>query len=344
MVALHGRNEQISALGEMSRVLQTEMPVVEALKVISMFCSRLLPGTSGSMYLFRNSADLLELASTWGSEGRPPDMMEPSDCWALRRGQLHVYENGGLRCAHYEETSDEARTHRACVPLIAQGEVLGLLHLLHRDDEQGALAMDEVTEIATTIAEQAALSLANAKLRQVLRDQAIKDPLTGLFNRRYMEETMAREMARSIRRDVALSVVSIDLDHFKKINDTFGHAAGDAVLRAATREIASMVRAGDVACRLGGEEFVLILPECTKEAAVVKAQQICDAVRGLSLQHDRQGITVTASFGVAAMPEDGDQPDLVLRAADEALYTAKRSGRDRVVAAIRSNFDDGSGI
>lgn len=330
LAVLQRRNGEITMLGEMSRVLQTEMSLVEVLEVTALFCARLLPGTSGSIYLFRNSANLLELATGWGSGQHAETTLDPTVCWGLRRGQLHRSDGAsGLRCPHCQSAEATADEDHVCLPLIAYGEVLGLLHF--HGTARSALPEAAAT-MAQTIAEQIALALSNAKLRQVLRDQSIRDPLTGMYNRRYMEETLAREMARAQRNGQSLSVVAADLDNFKRINDVYGHPAGDAVLRAAARQMSAMVRTCDVACRQGGEEFALILANCGKQDALAKAQQICEALRTLVIREAGQPISVTASFGVASMPEDGGQPALLLQAADRALYAAKRAGRNRVVA------------
>lgn len=339
MLTLRRRNEEMSVLGEMSRVLQTEMTLVEALEVTGLFCGRLLPGTSGMIYLYRNSADLLEQASSWGSAAVQATTMEPTACWGLRRGQMHCCDNASdLRCQHTGPVATAPGQYDVCLPLVAYGEVLGLLTVRGgasasdpSDDPSGAMA--DAAKMAQTISEQVALTLSNAKLRQVLRDQSIKDPLTGLYNRRYMEETLARELARSQRSGTSLALVVADLDHFKKINDTHGHPAGDAVLRAAARHLLTMIRASDVACRYGGEEFVLILVDCSKEAAVLTAQRICDTLRALPVVEGGRTLSVTASFGVSATADDGAQAGRLFEAADRAVYEAKRAGRDRVVAA-----------
>jgi diguanylate cyclase (GGDEF)-like protein len=330
MAALRTRNDEVSALGEMARVLQTEMSLKEALEVTALFCGRLLPGTDGVVHLFRNSADILERAAAWGSvpDGAPPTM-EPKSYWGLRLGHPHCCDDrNNLHCGHYRAGN---AAWRVCIPLMAYGEVLGLMELSARDG--AAVLQDTLAATAQTIAEQVALSLSNAKLRQVLRDQSIKDPLTGLFNRRYMEETLARELARAERQRTPLAVIVADLDHFKSINDTYGHPAGDAVLKKAGQHLGSSVRGGDVACRYGGEEFILILPDCAKEAAMAKAADLCDHLGRLSFADGGAGIQVTASFGVAAFPLDGVEPQGLIEAADAALYVAKKTGRNRVVAA-----------
>lgn len=337
MATLRRHNDEMSILGEMSRLLQTEMTPVEALEVTGLYCSRLLPGTVGAIYLYRDSEDLLALAGSWGSSAATPTL-EPQACWGLRRGQVHrCCSASDLRCSHATAAAESANGHfELCLPLIAYGEVMGLLNVRGQANGDSHLPpMEQAGALAQTISEQVALTLSNAKLRQVLRDQSIKDPLTGLFNRRYMEETLTRELARAQRNGTSVGIVVADLDHFKAINDTHGHPAGDAVLAAAAQHMAQMIRASDVACRYGGEEFVLILPDCSQEAATFKAQQICDSLRLLDIATSGTSIRVTASFGVAASAS-GETAATLFQAADHAVYTAKRQGRNRVAAAAEA--------
>jgi len=328
MRELRKHTEEVSALGDMARVLQAEMSLREALEVTALFCGRLLPGTQGVIHLFRNSADLLERAAHWGGAAEAPPTIEPKSCWGLRLGHAHRCEGGqALRCSHYAEAS----AWNLCIPLMAYGEVLGLLEIAAAEGEPTEIQSVAIT--AQTIGEQVALSLSNPKLRQVLRDQSIKDPLTGLYNRRYMEETLVRELARAQRQKHPLSVIVVDVDHFKKINDTHGHPVGDAVLRKTGQYLGSAVRESDVACRFGGEEFMLILPDCSRDDAMSKANELCERVRLLKFAEGGAGIQISASFGVAAFPLDGIEAQGLVQAADAALYKAKTSGRDRVVAA-----------
>lgn len=330
MHALRTHNAEVSALGEMARVLQAEMSMREALAVTAVFCARLLPGTRGVVHLFRNSADLLEHAADWGEPVVSTPTMEPKRCWGLRLGRAHRSDDStGLRCGHLHKHG--AADRHLCIPLMAYGDVLGLLTIA---SDRGVAA--DPALLATTaqaIAEQVALSLSNAKLRQVLRDQSIKDPLTGLFNRRYMEETLGRELVRAERQKTSLSLIVLDIDHFKHINDTHGHPAGDSILRKTGHFLGGSVRESDVACRYGGEEFILILPDCPKEAALAKARELCERTRVLTFPEAGGGVEITASFGVSSFPADGIEPQGLIQAADAALYVAKRSGRNRVAAA-----------
>lgn len=327
---LSQRNLEVSLLGEMSRTLQTEMTLQEGLAISSLYCSKLLPDTVGAIFLYRNSADMLERGATWGSEEIEPRMMAPHDCWALRRGQVHYCEesHSALRCNHY--MAEDPRNHY-CLPLTAYGEVLGLLYI-SKPIKDGAL-VDQAMNLAEAISEQTALALTNAKLRQVMRDQSVKDALTGLYNRRFMEESLARELARSQRNGSPVSVIMLDIDHFKQINDLHGHAGGDAALRMTAQLLKKSLRTSDLACRYGGEELVMILPDCTKENAVARAQQVCEALRQLNTLEGGHSISVTASFGVATAPENSTEPVELIGMADSAMYMAKRAGRDRVIAA-----------
>ena len=170
------------------------------------------------------------------------------------------------------------------------------------------------------------LILDEAKLRAL----SVRDPLTGLYNRRYMEETFDREIQRAIRKQQPLSVIMADIDGFKSINDTIGHVLGDKALVKVASFLMQSIRASDVACRFGGDEFCLILPDCTLEEGIRRANALCRAIEALSESKDDGLEQFTISFGVAAMPEDGMTREALISAADSALYSSKRAGRNRV--------------
>ncbi len=187
---------------------------------------------------------------------------------------------------------------------------------LRRSEAQLQARIDEVTS-----------------LEAQLRELSVRDPLTGLYNRRYLDPTLERELARSRRGDLALAVMVVDVDHFKRVNDTFGHAGGDAVLRALGECLAGIVRASDVACRFGGEEFVLVFPEMPQSIAIARAEQLRTSWEARVVLSDGAEIRSTLSIGLAMRPEHGDAPEMLIQAADRALYEAKRTGRNRVVVA-----------
>jgi diguanylate cyclase (GGDEF)-like protein len=219
------------------------------------------------------------------------------------------------------------------VPLAAQGETLGVLYLedIPLSAETEPLGR-ELERRAQGVAERISLALANLKLREMLRNQSIRDPLTGLFNRRYLEESLARELHRAARKQRKVALVMIDLDHFKQFNDAFGHPAGDALLREFAAVLKRRVRAGDVACRFGGEEFSIIITESEARGAAICAEQIRQDIKQVDIHYMGHALgSVTLSAGIAVFPEDGQSAEDLVHAGDVALYRAKTDGRDRVV-------------
>jgi diguanylate cyclase (GGDEF)-like protein len=224
--------------------------------------------------------------------------------------------------------------------LAAQGETLGVLYVENCPEPAGAAAepgfdQAEVLERqATAVGERISLALANLRLREVLRGQSIRDPMTGLFNRRFMEESLERELRRALRGKQQLALLMLDIDHFKRFNDTFGHQAGDALLRALGNLLKESTRGQDVVCRYGGEEFAFVLAGASLEAARKRADLLREDIKQLSVQHGGQLLgAVTLSIGIAVFPDNGDNAENLLKAADDALYRAKKEGRDRIILA-----------
>lgn len=323
---LEQRKREISLLSEMGDMLRACRSPEEAYGVIEPMASQLFPLESGSVSVITPGTTLVETVASWGAS-LGQRLFSVDDCWALRRGRPHLVEQGrsGLICKHLREPG----THTyICVPMMAQGELLGLLHMAI--GEKGR-SLETRQRFVMTVAEHIALALANLKLRETLRSQSIRDPLTGLFNRRYMEESLEREMRRASRGRHPVGIIMLDLDHFKKFNDAYGHDAGDALMRLVGSTLQRSIRAEDIACRYGGEEFTLILPEASLVDAAQRAESIRESIRNLNVQHRRQQLGgVTISAGVAIFPDHGPTGDAVLRAADAALYQAKSRGRDRV--------------
>jgi diguanylate cyclase (GGDEF)-like protein len=222
-----------------------------------------------------------------------------------------------------------------CVPLAAQTETLGLLHVqLRRQAAESPGAVLLVEGLARTLGERVALALANIRLRATLREQSLRDPLTGLFNRRYMEESFEREIRRATREGYGLGVLMADLDHFKQLNDAFGHAAGDEMLRRIGRFLSAGVRGEDIACRFGGDEFVVILPKALLDDTRRRAEALREGINVPPADESRHLYsTLTMSVGVAEFPEHGTSVQQLLLAADSAMYRAKTLGRDQVVVA-----------
>jgi diguanylate cyclase (GGDEF)-like protein len=255
------------------------------------------------------------------------------DCWAMRRGQLHevIDPIQDLLCQHF---SHPPITGTLCLPLMVQGETLGLLSLV--GDMGGEHAISQ-QQLVVTVGEAIKLSLSNIKLREELREQAIRDPLTGLYNRRYLEENLSRELYRSQRQKTQLCIAMIDLDHFKHVNDTFGHGAGDSVLREVGRILDKHLRNTDISCRYGGDEFLLVLPDSSLEDTRQRLEQIRIFIKENTIRYgDKLISSMTISIGIAAAREHGFIARELIRAADEALYSAKRVGNDQIVVQSKS--------
>ncbi|MBI5524351.1 MAG: diguanylate cyclase [Desulfarculus sp.] len=335
---LNKRNLNLSLLGEMGGQLQTDMNFSEAAAITADYMPKLLPSWSGGLYLINASQPVYELSALWGEFPPAKEPIEPAGCWALRRRKTHIVVPGetGLVCPHAKARALPHQPHM-CEALSAQGKQLALL-ILQRNPQMNADPQTTVLEadlaLMKVISERLALHLANLQLRENLRQQAIRDPLTGLFNRRYLEETLQRELSRAKRQQSPLAVIMADLDHFKVFNDTHGHETGDHLLRAVGQVLMEGVRGEDVACRFGGEEFTLVLPGAGLEAARERAQALRLKVKEISLQVNGQALgPVSMSLGVAVFPEHGQTERDLLAMADAALYLAKDQGRDQVVVS-----------
>ncbi len=324
------RNRHMSLLQEMSDVFQSCQTSGETYSAIAHFVPQFFPDYGGGLYLLNNSKNLYEMTATWGEAAALELAFGQDECWSLRRTRAYLVADPGttMNCRH---VSTELPGSYLCVPMMAQGEVMGILHLRQAAPEDPD-QMKAIGQFATTVAEAMALALANLKLRETLRNQAIRDGLTGLFNRRYLEETLDRELSRGRRSGAPMGVIMLDLDHFKEYNDTFGHNAGDELLCALGQLIQDEVRKEDIACRYGGEEFLLIMPGAPMEIALERANELNLSVKQLHTQNTSLK-RITISAGVAIFPEHGATGKEVIRAADAALYRAKAEGRDRVVAA-----------
>lgn len=332
---LEQRNREVFVLNEMGDLLQTCLNFDEAYQVIARSAPNLFLQEPGGLFIFEPHGRFLAAAALWGEPLLGERSFEPDDCWALRRGRMHLVEKpqSELVCPHLTHPLWKGCL---CVPLVAQSETLGLLHLQSGPKPEPAKGnsnpywSENKVRLVRTVAEHIALNLANLKLRATLSERSIRDPLTGLFNRRYLEESLERELYRAAREHRPLGTIMIDLDGFKKFNDTFGHSAGDQVLRALGDFLQKKTRGGDIACRYGGEEFTLILPGTSLEVARQRAEQLRQEIQHLKVPYSKH---LTVSLGVAVFPEHGTTKEALLKAADFALYQAKSEGGNRVAVA-----------
>ncbi len=335
---LEQRNSEINHLSEVGNLLQNCATPEEAYTVITRSAQQLFPTRSGALYVLTPTGTLLDTVAVWG-EAAPVGVFAPNECWALRRGRPHAVDDSraGLVCPHL---GDIPPISYVCIPMMAQGDALGVLHLESgplaspEDGEGEERLVDSEQRLAVTLADEIALAMANLKLRDTLRAQSIRDPLTGVFNRRYMEESVERELRRAARKEYAVGVIMLDIDDFRRFNETYGHEAGDTLLRGLGDFLKKQIRKEDIACRYGGEEFAVIMPETSLDVARQRAERLREAFKLLTITHRGRPLgEVSLSLGVAAFPQHGSIPDAVLRTADEALHRAKAEGRDRVVTA-----------
>ncbi len=330
---------QSQILTEMREFLQACSTTSEIGPVVEQSMKKLFPDSDGALFLMSPSKTDLESIAKWGDypESMDENILALDECWGLRRGGLYIADKtkGDILCSHIKQQTGNSY---ACLPLMAKGEVLGLLHLRSKTGQDNQKFIEELKNGSTALIELLALAISNIKLREKLSIQSIKDPLTGLFNRRYLEETFLREATRARRKQVPIGIIMVDIDHFKKFNDIFGHAAGDLVLAELAKFFTVNLRGCDIVCRYGGEEFALVLPDANLENTFIRAQNMVELVRTLRLHFSGQALgQITLSMGVSAYPVHGEKLEDLLRKADTCLYQAKQEGRDRVIAADVTN-------
>ena len=326
-------NAQVAKLLALSRdELQLCTELKQVYRAAAERFSHLLPGTNGCLCIINSSRNLVERVASWpdADHSAVSEIFAPDGCCGLRSGQLRWKGEGAsaIDCDHF---SGRAPGTYFCVPLVAQGETTGIL-FVECPTEEARQNVERRDEGLRQLVQLTAMTLASIELRKKLERQSIRDGLTGLFNRHFMQIAFDRELARATRRKTTLAVLMLDVDHFKQFNDQFGHAAGDTVLKEVARVIGSSVRAEDLVCRYGGEEFTVILPDIGLEAARDRAEMVRSAVADLRTRigHDIRR-EVTISIGGALFPREGQTTDELLKRADAALYRAKHEGRNKVV-------------
>jgi diguanylate cyclase (GGDEF)-like protein/PAS domain S-box-containing protein len=327
---LEQRTHEMTMLNEMGDILRACLTTEEAYNVIVRVAQQVFPAKVGALYVIAHSRNIVEAVAVWGDPELAERVFSPPECWALRRGRTHWVENSrsGLICKHIHHPSPDGYL---CIPMMAQSEALGVLHLMQPDNVK---MTESKQRLAVTMSEHIAMALSNLRLHETLRSQSIRDPLTGLFNRRFMEESLELEIRRASRNQRPLGMIMIDLDHFKYFNDNFGHEAGDLLLKELGTLLKGNIRGEDIACRYGGEEFTLILPEGTGAVTQQRAEFFKEAIQRLDVHYRGHPLgRITASMGVAIFPDHGRTAKALIEAADKALYRSKKAGRDRVTLA-----------
>ena len=328
--ALEETNHEVLLLSQMSDLLQSCQTVDEAIPVIEAAMRELFPGSDGRTFLFNAGSGVLDEAMSWGSLEAGGPSIAQGDCWALRRNSVHEVGFGAPLAPPCHYLATDGRPY-LCIPLVAHGTALGIVHLVAPGERPPA---ERFRTLARTTADSISLALANIRLRENLQALSTRDPLTGLYNRRFLEEALARELSRAARSRTPGVLAMLDIDHFKTFNDDFGHDAGDAVLMAVAHELGGFRRGSDLACRWGGEEFLLVLAEISLEDAVARLDGLRRTIGDLATFHDGRALPpITISIGVTQFPHPGQTGADVITAADKALYRAKQDGRNRIVVS-----------
>lgn len=330
---------QMEVIRDMTDLLQSCQKLDEAYPIIKRGLIRLFPESCGGVYVANNSGNTLLLADSWG-ENEIESIFTPDECWAMRRGRIHIglFENSlNPKCEHVKQDSDPY----LCIPLLAHAHGLGLIYIQCSDGCSDQSALQRKLSIAETAADSARLALANLSLREELRALSVRDPLTGLFNRRFLEEALDREVVRMNRNGKMLAVAMLDIDHFKSFNDCYGHDTGDEVLKQVSQLMTGFRKGSDIVCRYGGEEFVIVLSEIRPETVFERMEKLRSMIEKLAINCGSHVLhQITVSIGVSLYPSDGDSRVKLINQADQALYEAKESGRNRVVMAKGGNAEE----
>lgn len=331
VTALQTRDREMKLINQMNDLLQACKTLEEAFKVIGIACEELFSGQSGGIAVLHDSGQFLETVTRWGEKPLLEDIFALEDCWAMRRGQPHEVTDPltNMLCHHFTRSP---KSGYICLPMVVQGEMLGLFHL----ETPTGLSPEQAVnwkQKAVTVNEGIKISLSNLKLRELMHRQANHDPLTGLFNRRYLDDTLPRELNHARRKNDPTSVAMLDIDHFKKFNDTFGHEAGDLILREMGHLFKESLRKSDIACRYGGEEFVIVMFDSKQEETLQRFEKIREQIKNLQLRYREQLLgRMTVSIGIAEANDNSMTAQELVTAADKALYAAKRAGRDCIIA------------
>jgi diguanylate cyclase (GGDEF)-like protein/PAS domain S-box-containing protein len=327
---LEQRTKEMTLLNEMGDILRACLTKEEVYDVIMRVAREIFPKQGGALYVIGPLRDIVESVADWGESTSVEATFTPDECWGLRRGRVHLVEDTsiGLLCKHLHP---EAPGGYMCVPMMAQSEAVGVLHLTIPEGMQMPEAKQRV---ALAMAEHVGMALSNLRLHEKLRNQSIRDQLTGLFNRSFMEESLELELRRATRSRLPLSVIMLELDNFQSINENYGLDVGDSILRRTGMLIQANVRKGDIACRYGSQNYVILLPQGSYEIGRQRAENLCSQARNLEVKYQGAQVGhISASVGLAVFPGHGQTVEALMRSADAALNRAKTSGGDCIVVA-----------
>lgn len=322
-------NQKMFMVTQLSETLLACKNVEEILESFFSFANIILDFSEGALYLMHNSRNYLEKKITWGTTKHYPTTFTPDECWALRRGCIHQISalQPGIICQHIK-IEQQKQNASLCVPLMAQNEIFGMLLIYNTSEQSNA---ENQRHLVPVVAETISLAIANIRLRKLLQSQAIRDPLTGLLNRRFLDEYVVKQIAQAKRNKISIAFIMVDVDDFKQVNDNFGHETGDRILSLLGQLLSSLIREGDLACRYGGEEFLLVLPSCDIKQARTCAERIRTEVHKMPFPIKENILNITVSLGVAMYPNHNTSLKKLIDAADQALYNAKKDGKNKAI-------------
>jgi diguanylate cyclase (GGDEF)-like protein len=326
---LEQKNFESALLRTMSEMIQICNTSKEIYGVIQKHFIQFFPDTAGRLYVLEDDNTSLTSVLSWGNLSDSDIVFQKEDCWGLRRGKAYLMQESGNTpaCSH---AIGESAKETLCLPMIVREDVLGMLYI--QSDIKEFLKSKQ--GLALTITEHLALALINMKLQETLKRQSIQDALTGLYNRRFLDESLVREQYSMKRHNYSIGIIMMDVDHFKLFNDNHGHECGDTILRELGIYLKENTRKNDIACRYGGEEFVIILIQEDMENTIKKAEKIHKGIQdNLIIDHEGTHHSITVSIGVAMCPDHDTKIETAIKEADTAMYKAKKQGRNQVVLA-----------
>lgn len=306
------------------------LTVEEAYSVTAQSLEAILPDDGGVIYLKDARLELYEPIAPWGNLPLAPQPFHIQDCWALRRGRMHKVtpESAEIRCRHSIATSADAAT--LCVPVITYGEPMGLLHFWTNID---LAEFPEKRQIIGLIADLLAMAVVNIRLRHRIQDMTDRDYLTGLYNPVYTEEQLRRLLKTASRNNAPVGLIMMDIDHFGYFTENYGHAAAHAVLRDMGSFLQEYLQNEELACKYGGDEFLLVLPGNALDTSRKRAEHIHGLIKDRAqYEGHRHMRRITFSTGVVAFPDHGNSAGDLIQSVINAVKCAKKEGRDRVRA------------
>ena len=342
---LEQNNIETNMLKDANDMLQECRNEEEIFKAVKIIMYKAFPETTGLLTSLIYEGQRLEVVVSWNCAECVNGQIYGHDaCFAMRHSATYVFDDmmSKLPCPHFEgevrgdasgdASDDDIAQPSICVPITAYGDTFGILHIQHDITNEESLV--RMVALVENITEYIANALANLRLKNRLQQQSVRDPLTGLFNRRYMDEMLRQQESRASRVASQVGIIMIDVDHFKNFNDEYGHEAGDEVLKILGKTFLDHFRESDIVCRYGGEEFIVIMPDITLGQCQAKAENLRSVVASnVQIDYQQEILGITISLGVALFPLHGDTMRSVVKLADDALYKAKAAGRNNVVCA-----------